>query len=159
MNDQSVKTSYSAQQLHGVAEVPLSSILAYGEALLAIVGGDGQVTPAEWGYFEDRARGMATPDAVIAHWRAFDFHNADVTAILPVAFDAGVPPKKVARLMLYDAITMSMADGAYSDGERHVAEKAAKWLGVEDVVLRAIEGIVQTERAVARMRLSVFDAA
>ena len=62
------------------------------------------------------------------------------------------------RMLLYDAIRLACADQEYSDSESTAVGKAAEALGIDSFAVRALEGLVQMERVVDKMRKALLQA-
>ncbi|GAB5464959.1 MAG: hypothetical protein Kapaf2KO_03950 [Candidatus Kapaibacteriales bacterium] len=60
------------------------------------------------------------------------------------------------KYFLYDAIRMCSADRLYSDEERAASKKAAEIFEVSDEMLKAIEHLIEMERAVEVTKESIL---
>ena len=136
------------QLIYGVDSIDAEDNAKYAQALMIIAGADGDVSDDEWEWFYGRGHAMGVPDSVLESFKSFDWRNARLE-------DYVGTNSAVARILLYDAINMSGADGVYSDAESRAVRKAASLMGVSEDVVDAIEGIVETEAAitVARHRI------
>jgi hypothetical protein len=64
--------------------------------------------------------------------------------------------KAPSRVLLYTAIWFSHADGVYADGERAMAARAARILGIDDDMLAALEGLAEVEWATSAARAALL---
>jgi uncharacterized membrane protein YebE (DUF533 family) len=120
-------------------------------ALVAAAGGDGQLSDDErrWilGYFA--AKGY--PDAVLDEVSSLSTANIDA---LPDLMGLGILQKS-GRILIYDAIRASNADG-YRDGERAAVRKAASLLGIDEQTVAALEQLVADEHALRLRRIKAL---
>jgi tellurite resistance protein len=132
------------------ASVTERDMLAYGRALLIVVGADGTVSEAEWRCFIETAEALGMPltDDVLRQLRDFDFRNADIADFLRFAGFS-------AQSLLYDAILIASVDG-YAKEERAMAARFAQKLGVDTAVLAVIEAIVETEAVMRNTKGRLF---
>lgn len=121
----------------------------FGLALLMIVSVDGLSDRERWAHTEI-GRHVGAPDEMIQAVYSADLTKLDLAEVLE-GFSDGTP----ARTMLYDAITIASVDG-YSDEERAFAARAAEILGIEPSVLKAIESLVETERALRNTKAALL---
>ncbi len=94
---------------------------------------------------------MGIPPALMAEIERFDIHGARLEDYLPRTLS-----RARARTLLYDAIRLANADQDYSSVERDAVLRAASVLGIDAFTVRAIEGLVQMERAVDQLRRSLL---
>ena len=126
--------------------------LRYLLSLKIILGADG-VHPLEAHALTRGMQLMGVPETVVAEVEQFDALGKDLADYLPLR-----PSRARARLLVYDAVRLASADGLYSDEEREAVANAARMLGVDTGTLRALEGLVQMERAVEQMRRGLLQA-
>jgi uncharacterized tellurite resistance protein B-like protein len=127
--------------------------LRLAKAIMIILAGDGELSPAEWAAFVGGFRAVQMPDAMLEELSRFDPHNAKLEEILKGDFKHVRSP---ARVMLYTAIWLSRADGHYADGERAMAAKAAKIMGIDDDILAALEHHAEIEAATSAARAALL---
>jgi hypothetical protein len=94
---------------------------------------------------------MGVPEHLSATVNEYDVSQQRLEDHLPRKCSRGR-----ARLLIYDAVRLSSADQEYSGGEQAAVARAAHLLGVDAFAVRALEGLVQMERAVDRMRKSLL---
>ena len=133
------------QLIYGVDSIEAEDNVKYAQALMIIAGADGDVSDAEWEWFYARGHAMGVPDFVLESFKSFDWRNARLE-------DYVGTNRAVARILLYDAIAMSGADGVYSEAESRAVRNAASLMGVSEDVVDAIEGIVEMEAALTATR-------
>lgn len=142
-------------QFYGLSMVPHSSWREYGYALLTIAGSDGEVSDPELEWLTiDVAEACGVDEDIIADWEDFDFEEADLEEIF-YSFNT----KAFAnfnKLLIYDAIRMSYADGDYAEDERDHVNKAAHLLKVPAESVMAIEALVDLEHAANKLRLTIL---
>ncbi len=126
--------------------------LRYLLSLKIILGANG-VHPLEAHALTRGMQLMGVPEAVVAEVERFDAQGKELEDYLPLS-----PSRPRARLLIYDAVRLASADGLYSEEEREAVARAARVLGVDTVVLRALEGLVQMERVVDQMRRGLLQA-
>jgi len=100
------------------------------------------------------ARGMqlmGVPDHLAATVDQYDVSRQKIEDHLPRK-----STRARARLLIYDAIRLSSADHEYSEPEQAAVLQAAQLLGVDTFAVRALEGLVQMERVVDKMRKSLL---
>lgn len=130
----------------------LEDMKRYGLALLKIVSTDGFSPREKWAHIE-LGRHVGAPDDVVREMAEKDVSKVNLAEVLG-GFKDGVP----ARAMLYDAIVIASVDG-YSDSERAMAANAAKVLGIEKNVLESIESLVESERALRKLKAALLGGA
>jgi uncharacterized tellurite resistance protein B-like protein len=123
------------------------------KATMIIVGGDGEITPAEWSTLVGTLKAMGASDAALEALRSFDFKGAKLEDYLSHDYAHFAQP---GRVMLFSAIWASRADGSYGDAERIKAERAAEILGISKDVLTALEGLVAIEAAASSARAALL---
>lgn len=136
---------------YGMSIVPLKFWQEYGFALLTIAGADGDVSDPEQEWLtEDLASALKVPDLLVDKWKHFDWRTANLEEIF-----GKIKPNQIAnynKLLLYDAIRMSYADGDYSDQERESVYDCARILQVNKETVMVMEALVETERAADKLR-------
>jgi len=126
----------------------------YCGALLTIAGADGELADEELAWFLDEQVMIGAPDEVIQAIKAFDWQNANLEELVnSLHYDFDLNAR---RIMLYQAIKMSSADGEYHPKEREAVWKAAEMLKVEPEAVRSLEILAEMEDSVDRMRFNLF---
>ena len=126
----------------------------YCGALLTIAGADGELADEELAWFLDEQVMIGAPDEVLQFIKEFDWRDAKLEELvqsLHYDFDLNA-----SRIMLYQAIKMSRADGEYHPKEREAVWKAAEMLNVEPEAVRSLEILAEMEDNVGRMRFNLF---
>jgi len=140
---------------YGMSIVPQKYWKDYGLALLTIAGADGDVSNPELDWLtEELGIVLAVPEETIVAWEEFEWANADLAEIFQ-----RLNPNQIAnysKLILYDAIRMSYADGDYSDKERESVEDCARILRVNKETVLALEALVELERAADKLRQTLL---
>ncbi len=140
---------------YGMSIVPQKYWKDYGLALLTIAGADGDVSDPELDWLtEELGIVLAVSEDVIVAWEEFEWANADLAEIFQ-----RLNPNQIAnysKLILYDAIRMSYADGDYSDKERESVEDCARILRVSKETVLALEALVELERAADKLRQTLL---
>lgn len=144
-----------APTFFGITMVPESSWREYGYALLTIAGSDGDVSEPELEWLTvECAKAAGVDDSIIADWEEFDFEEGDLVEIFH-----DFNTKSFAnfnKLLIYDAIRMSCADGDYASDERDQVNHAAQILRVPMETVMAIEALVDLELAANKLRLTLL---
>lgn len=147
-----VKLSEQFEATHGVnATMDPQIMMHVAQALLVVMGADGEVSPREWAAFEGRARTYGYPEEAIQALKAFDFKTAKLEDYVPSITTWGFQ-----RNVLHDAIVFARADGEYHVKERAAVAHLAKLLGIEPYVVEAIEGIVEAEEGLQKARIAIL---
>jgi len=129
-----VPVSEFARDDYGIAAATETAMLHYGYVLLAIAGADGDVAPAELDWLVRHQRKFGAPQHVIDSYAAFDHRSADLRQLL-TEIQVDVPTWSAERHLIYHAIRICRADGAYTEAERAKVDSAAQLLGVDrDIV-------------------------
>jgi len=140
---------------YGMSIVPQKYWKDYGFALLTIAGSDGDVSDPELDWLtEELAVTLSVSEDIIVAWEEFEWLNADLAEIFQ-----RLNPNQIAnysKLILYDAIRMSYADGDYSDKERESVEDCARILRVNKETMLALEALVELERAADKLRQTLL---
>ena len=139
----------------GITMVPQESWREYGYALLKIAGSDGLVSDPELEWLTvELAEQVGVDEEIIADWLKFDYQKADLEKIF-YSFDK----KLIAsfnKVLIYDAIRMSVADDEYALEERQQVAEAANILGIRPDELIAIESLVELERVTNKLRQTIL---
>jgi hypothetical protein len=117
---------------------------AYGRAVLTVLGADGEISDGELSFFLDHAAKLGFPQVILEELREFDYQNANFED-----YSGAIRSSSAAKMLLYDAIRGSMID-EYAESEKEAIAKAAGILGIDDDLLRALEGLAGTETAVRK---------
>jgi len=151
-----IQASSAAKSIYGCGDVTTWSWLNYAYALLTISGADGEVSQGEMNWLvHDFMAIIDAPDEFVEDVKQFDYHQAQLSEILPrISFDI---PINYRRALLYDAIKMSFADNEYSEKEREAVHKSAELLKVPVYMARTLEGLVNTEKSIDATRRSIFE--
>lgn len=140
---------------YGMSIVPKKYWKDYGFALLTIAGADGDVSQPEMDWLtEELSHSLMIGPEIVREWEEFDWVNGDLGVIFQ-----RMNPNQIAnysRLILYDAIRMSYADGDYSDRERESVDDCSKILKVGKDTVLAIEALVELERAADKLRQTIL---
>ncbi|MEP1034049.1 hypothetical protein [Ekhidna sp.] len=144
-----------APTFYGITMVPESSWREYGYALLTIAGSDGEVSEPELEWLTiECAKAVGVDEGIIADWEEYDFEEGDLEEIFH-----DFNTKSFAnfnKLLIYDAIRMSCADGEYASDERDQVNHAAQILKVPMETVMAIEALVDLELAANKLRLTLL---
>ncbi len=140
---------------YGMSIVPQKYWKDYGFALLAIAGADGDVSDPELDWLtEELGSSLKVAESLIDAWEDFEWEDADLEEIFE-----SMNPNQIAnysKVLLYDAIRMSYADGDYSDEERESVAEAAGILKVNKETVLALEALVELERAANKLRQTIL---
>lgn len=149
-------TKYAKHRYNITAPVDFDVALKYGGALMAIAGADGELAEEEFQWYVDEQELLMENSAeYIEELRKFDWKNASIEELLSgISYDF---PMNFRRVMLYQAIKMSRADGVYQEKEKAAVGKAAEILGIERSMVTSIESVAEMEEATERLRLAVFE--
>ena len=142
-------------QFYGITMVPKEKWREYGYALLTIAGSDGIVSDPELEWLTiDMAREVGVDEEVLADWEEFDYESSDLEDLF-VTFNSSALAS-FNKLLIYDAIRMSSADGDYALEEKEQVREAARILKVSPEMVLAIEALVSLEEAANNLRLTIL---
>lgn len=143
-----------APVFYGISLVPKNAWKEYGYSLLAIAGSDGIVSDPELEWLTlELGKYMEVEEAIIADWEEFDYDNADLESLFH-SFNSSFASFN--KLLIYDAIRMSSADGDYALEEKEQVMEAAKILKVSPEAVTAIEALVELEEVASKLRMTVL---
>ncbi len=140
---------------YGISLVPKNKWREYGYALLTIAGSDGMVSDPELEWLTlDMAREVGVDEEIITEWENFDFEESELEDLF-ASFNSSTLAN-FSKLLIYDAIRMSSADGEYAHEEKEQVYEAARILKVPNAVVVAIEALVDLEHAASKLRLTIL---
>jgi uncharacterized tellurite resistance protein B-like protein len=143
-----------APVFYGISLVPKSAWREYGFSLLTIAGSDGIVSDPELEWLTlELGKHVGVPENVIADWEEFDYDNADLEALFK-SFNSSFASFN--KLLIYDAIRMSSADGDYALEEKEQVIEAARILKISPEAVTAIEALVELEEVATKLRMTVL---
>ena len=137
------------RMIYGVDSINAEDNANYARALMIIAGADNEISEGEWTWFFERGKAMGVPAVVLDSFKDFDWRTAKIE-------DFVGSNKAVARILLFDAISMSRADGVYTPEERACVREAASLLGVSEDVVDNLEDIIEMDDALRRTRLRLL---
>lgn len=139
----------------GISLVPKNRWREYGYTLLTIAGSDGIVSDPELEWLiVDMGKSVGVPEDIIADWEDFDYDKADLEDIFNSFNSSSLA--NFGKLLVYDAIRMSSADGEYALEEKEQVMEAASIMGLSQEAVIAIEALVDMEQAVDKLRMTIF---
>ncbi len=152
---ETVKLNPAGKAIYGVSEVNKDALKLYGMALLAIAGADDEVSKPEMDWFlEVWTHNVGASDELVEYWKAFDYRRANLNEILDsIGSDF---PLNSSSTLIYDGVNMSLADDEYALEERDAVMKTAAFLNIDKYTVQNIEGLIDMERAAAKIRHSIF---
>ena len=140
---------------YGISLVPKNRWREYGYALLTIAGSDGMVSDPELEWLTlDMAREVGVDEEIVADWEDFDFEDAELDDLFAHFNSSTLAGFN--KLLIYDAIRMSSADGEYALEEKEQVYEAARILRVQPEVVVAIEALVDLEQAANKLRMTIL---
>jgi tellurite resistance protein len=146
------RLSEEFERTHGVdPNMDVGVMMHVAQALLVIMGADGEISPKEWEAFEKRARMYGYPEPAIAQLKAFDFRSGKLEE-----YTESIKKLGYERNVLHDAIVFSRADGIYHPKEHEAVLRLGHLLGLDPRIVEAIEGIVQAEEGLEAARLAIL---
>jgi len=127
-------------------------LAGYLKALKIVLAADENLAPRELHALRVGMRYMGVPDNVRQEVEDFDPQESQLLKVLPNFRLGG----SEARYLLRDAIELASADGIYSHAERAAVRRMATLLGISPELLRAMESLVDMERATRKLRKALF---
>ena len=100
------------------------------------------------------AREMGVDEEIVADWEEFDFESADLDDLFSSFNSSALAGFN--KLLIYDAIRMSSADGDYALEEKEQVHEAARILKVAPEAVVAIEALVDLENAANKLRMTIL---
>lgn len=148
-----VNTTYDTHFLehhYGIVRpIPEEQRVAIGKAILAVAGGDGDLTHMEMNYFLGLQRGLGATQEMLEQWQKFDYRGVRMTDLVTKELEPW------SRIILYDALRVARADGV-GQKERDAAVRMAKVLKIDPTHVSAIEGMLGIEDALTAARIRVL---
>jgi len=140
---------------YGISLVPKESWKEYGYILLNIAGSDGEVSDPELEWLTvSCAEAVGIDEDIISEWEQYNFDEDDLEELF-VNFNA-TSFANFNKLLIYDAIRMSAADGDYAEDEKDQVYNAAKIMKVAPEAVTAIEALVEIEQAANKLRMTIL---
>ncbi|WP_421763787.1 hypothetical protein [Ekhidna sp.] len=140
---------------YGITMVPQDNWREYGYALLTIAGSDGEVSDPELEWLTiECAQSVGVDEDIIADWEEYDFEEGELEEIFHSFNSRSFA--NFNKLLIYDAIRMSSADGEFAQDEREQVHHAAQILKVPMDTVLAIEALVDLEQAASKLRLTIL---
>lgn len=140
---------------YGISLVPKSHWRVYGYCLLTIAGSDGIVSDPELEWLTMLlAKSVGVPDDIIDDWEDFDYEMADLEELF-LSFNSSTI-SNFSKLLIYDAIRMSYADGEYALEEKEKVMEASQMMRMSTESVVAIEALVDIEQAADKLRMTLF---
>ena len=124
--------------------------LRIGKAIKLIIAADGEVSAGELAAFADLATQFGTSEEQFAQFMAFDPRSTTLADCLQ-----GLANDALSRRMIYDAIKISSVDG-YAAKEREAVNKAAQIMGIDGTTVTLLEGLVEAEQGLAKLRAKLL---
>lgn len=142
-------------QFYGITMVPKEKWKDYGHALLIIAGSDGLVSDPELEWLTVELAGEVGVDKdVIKEWENYDYEGSELNEVFANFNSSALASFN--KLLIYDAIRMSSADGEFALQEKEQVYEAARILHVPQETVLAIEALVNIEQAANHLRLSIL---
>jgi uncharacterized membrane protein YebE (DUF533 family) len=120
-------------------------------ALVIAASGDGDLSQAERTWIRGYLSAKGYPAAIVAEVAAMSVSDIDALREL---MQVGILSKS-GRILIYDAIRASSADG-YTEGERAAVRRAAQSLGIDEDGVAELEQLVEDEEALKTRRIRVL---
>lgn len=160
MNDQAAGHAGAVQHLwYGHQNAPNSADYEHAwKAIKAVAACDGQLSDAERLYLVGKMTAIATPPGVVRTVLAFDEGSSSVGELLD---GIQVPPdyrRGVGTWVVYEALSVAMADGELAAGERDAVTAAAEKMGVGADTVDALTDQVRQESSVRQRRIELLNS-
>jgi len=160
MADQESGYAGAVQHLwYGHQNAPNSSDYEHAwKAIKAVAACDGDLSEPERLYLVGKMSAIATPPDVIEKVLAFDEGSSAVTALLdgiqvPAEYRVGV-----GTWVVYEALSVAMADGELADGEAEAVKAAAERMGVNAGTVDALTYQVRQEASLRERRIELLNS-
>ncbi len=126
--------------------------LRYLKALKLVIGADGEIADEEWLALEKFMQKHNVSQQLVSLVSDFDVTQSSLEQVLP-DYQADSPR---ARSLLRDAIEIARADGTYAPEENAAVLQAARWLGVANETVFALEALVEMESGVNKLKQALL---
>lgn len=162
---ETIETMWRRDRASYLKEMAREGLLDYCRALLAIAGADGVVSEPEMRWLRDQLVEHTGTDLLLDELRAFNYQNADLHLILARIATAAAAleehedpmlPGNLRMSLLYDSIRMAWADDDLPLEERQAISRAARFLGIDESTCRALNGLVEMENAVRKLKFGLL---
>lgn len=127
-------------------------LAGYLKALKIVLAADSNLAPRELHALRVGMRYLGVPEEVRREVEEFEPQESMLLSVLPNFRLGG----SEARYLMRDAIELASADGVYSHAERAAVRRMATLLGISPELLRALESLVDMERATRKLRKALF---
>ncbi|MEM7299103.1 MAG: hypothetical protein AAF391_12660 [Bacteroidota bacterium] len=142
-------------RFYGISLVPESLWKDYGFILLNIAGSDGDVSDPELEWLTvECAESIGVNEEIIVEWEEYDFDEDELEDLFMELNTSSFA--NFNKILLYDAIRMSSADGDYAEDERDQVYNAAKIMKIPFETVTAIEALVDLENAANKLRKTIL---
>jgi hypothetical protein len=142
---------------YGHQNVPRKSDFEYAwKAIKVAAAADGELTDTERLHLLGKMCAIGTPPDVVEMVLSFDETSTTCEALL---YRIDVPPEVrpgTGAWVVYEGLSVAMADGELSDGEREAIRRTAEAMGVGSDVVTALEDQVSQEAAIRQKRLQTL---
>ncbi|PWJ40927.1 TerB family tellurite resistance protein [Sediminitomix flava] len=136
--------------------IPSEEWISYTQALLVIAGADGKLSSDESEWLSSAFLNVVKANTEAREYlENYDFGAQKIEELLTdLNFKTPLNHK---RALLYDAVHMSRADFVYAPEEQSSVHRAAEYMKIPSYLTKAIEGLVNTEKAVEMTRKAIFE--
>jgi hypothetical protein len=144
------------KERYGVAPAPESAenLVHAAKILLIVAGEDGEVSQAQIDYLKGLARALGAPDDLITQVSTFDYRGADLEGHVGSIVSATAASHRI----VYEAVRMARSDADYEERQRAFVARVGARLKVNPLVVKTIEGLVDMEITLQKMRAAVLAA-
>jgi len=142
-------------KFYGISMIPKGLWKEYGYVLLNIAGSDGEVSDDELEWLTvECAESVGIDESIITSWEEFEYDEDELEELFFNLNSASFANYN--KLLIYDAIRMSSADGDYADDEKEQVYNAARIMKVSPETVTAIEALVEMEQAADKLRFTLL---
>jgi tellurite resistance protein len=127
-------------------------VLGYLKALKIVIAADGDISPKESHALRLGMRFMGVPEEIRQQVEQFDPLESNLLQALPNFRLGGLE----ARYLVRDAMELASSDGVYASPERAAVQRIATLLGVGPEMVKALESLVEMERATRRLKKALL---
>jgi uncharacterized tellurite resistance protein B-like protein len=152
----SIKVSqYGKQKYNASGSVDMAVARSYLTVLLATVGADGEISPAEMGWLIHEQRAIGAPEELLEEIQTLDWRSANVDELIGrLKYGFSVNAR---RTMLYQALKMARADGRLHQAERAAIDRLARTLEIDTSVSDSIYALVEMEDSIDQLRYGLLE--
>lgn len=154
-NEQQLAAVYNF--IYGLDTVPRGNTAELGwKAVKAIATGDGKLSEPERTFLLGKMCAVMLPAASIEAVMAWDEHSSSAVELLKAIDVPEAYRRGAGAWMVYEGLSVSLADGEIAPGELASVHEIAKLMGLKPEEVEALHKVVEEEAAVRKRRIATL---